>query len=393
MADPISVLSSVISIASLGFQIFDGIRKFNQFLQQPAEARLRTHYGVFPTLMVKILMPDVFQRVQLVEDRIFPGDDEVVIAFRNSYISDCNMTAVAGAIIAQVAITALSLPFLSETHWVARAFWIASLISGSLSVYFACLLQRTVGVLYRAEDVRDWLTRPDEETLKMLESVEGIKKLQQAAQPAGAQTYDLPEHQKDLSSIPDMEQARQQIPRFASLFSALVMSAPSSMINIALGSFLLGLGVYLGFLWTRHLDTQGGRNDSRDVFIIFIVSTVIIIALYATPAAYKRLEMSAMENVNRGRVERSRPRIGEPNERKEQSQETVIQSLIDTLRQTNRAQEASIRVSEQLTAEITKLTSGYGSEAPRSPHEQAYKEGTLTLVENAYARQKQPKLS
>lgn len=204
----------------------------------------------------------------------------------------------------------------------------------------------------------------------MLESVEGIEKLQQAAQLAGTQTYDLPEHQKDLPGIPDTEQARQQIPRSASLFSALVMSAPSSMINVALGSFLLGLGVYLGFLWTRHLGTQGGRNDSRDVFIIFIVSTVIIIVLYAMPAAYKGLEMSAIENVNRGRMERSRQRIGKANERKEQSQETVIQqSLIDTLRQTNRAQEALIKASEQLTAEVTKLTSGHGSEASRSPRE------------------------
>ena len=92
MIEPISVVGSVIGVTSLGFRIFDGI---NQFLRQPAEAKLRTHYGRFPTLMVKILMPDAFQRVQLVEDRIFPGDDEVVIAFRNSYISDCNMTAVA----------------------------------------------------------------------------------------------------------------------------------------------------------------------------------------------------------------------------------------------------------------------------------------------------------
>lgn len=95
MIDSISVVSSVIGAVSLGFRIFDGIRKSNQSFQQPAEAKLRTNYGGFPTLMVKILMPDVFQRVQLVEDRIFPGDDEVVIAFRNSYISDCNMTAVA----------------------------------------------------------------------------------------------------------------------------------------------------------------------------------------------------------------------------------------------------------------------------------------------------------
>jgi hypothetical protein len=93
--DPISAVGGVIGVVSLGFHILDGIRKPSQFLQQPAEARLRTHYGVFPTLMVKILMLDVIQRVQLVEDRIFPGDDGVVIAFRNSYISDCNMTAVA----------------------------------------------------------------------------------------------------------------------------------------------------------------------------------------------------------------------------------------------------------------------------------------------------------
>jgi hypothetical protein len=54
------------------------------------------HYDGFPTLMVKILLLDAFQQVhvQLVEDRIFPGDNEVAIAFRNFYISDYNMTAV-----------------------------------------------------------------------------------------------------------------------------------------------------------------------------------------------------------------------------------------------------------------------------------------------------------
>lgn len=95
MADPISVVGYIIGFISLGLQIFDEIQKSNQFLQQSAEARLRTHYGGFPTLMVKILLPDAFRQVQLVEDRIFPGDDEVAIAFRNSYISDCNMTAFA----------------------------------------------------------------------------------------------------------------------------------------------------------------------------------------------------------------------------------------------------------------------------------------------------------
>ena len=94
MADTISILSSAIGVVSLGVQVFDEIVKSYESPQQSTEARLRTHYGGFFILMVKILLSDAFWKVQLVEDRIFPGDDEVAIAFRNSYISDCNMTAV-----------------------------------------------------------------------------------------------------------------------------------------------------------------------------------------------------------------------------------------------------------------------------------------------------------
>ncbi|OCL07308.1 hypothetical protein AOQ84DRAFT_377815 [Glonium stellatum] len=365
MADPISLTSGVIGVLSLGFRVLDitkqylgSVQKPKKFTQQSADERFRMHYGGFTTLMVKMLLPDAFRQVQLIEERIFPGGDEVAITFRSSYISDCNMTAVAGAIIAQVAITALSLPFLSETHWAARAFWMASLISGALSVYFACLLQRTVGVLYRAEDIRNWLTRPDEQTLKMLALVDAVKQVD-------PQEPDPHQQQKDLEptglGTPDMTQARQRIPRSASLFSALVMIAPSSMINIALGAFLLGLGIYLGFLWTRHLDTQGGKNDSRDVFIIFIISTVIIIALYATPAAYKGLEISSIENTNRNIVERNKSKSVESNVVGAQSQDILIQTLIDTLHQTTLAQQAAIKANQQLTAEIAKLASEYGS--------------------------------
>ncbi|KAL8783856.1 MAG: hypothetical protein Q9213_004346 [Squamulea squamosa] len=45
------------------------------------------------------------------------------------------MTAIAGAIIAQIAITALSLPELSLTHWLARALFLIGVTSGCLSRY------------------------------------------------------------------------------------------------------------------------------------------------------------------------------------------------------------------------------------------------------------------
>ena len=43
------------------------------------------------------------------------------MAFKDSYTPALNMVGVAGAIIAQIALTALSLPNLDDTHWTARA--------------------------------------------------------------------------------------------------------------------------------------------------------------------------------------------------------------------------------------------------------------------------------
>ena len=63
-----------------------------------------------------------------------------------------------GAIIAQIAVTALSLPALSQAHWIARALFVVSLVTGLLSVYFAVLLQRTIGALYQVMDIRNWLS-------------------------------------------------------------------------------------------------------------------------------------------------------------------------------------------------------------------------------------------
>jgi hypothetical protein len=142
-----------------------GTVRLYEFFQDSTEQRLRSHYSRFVTQLVGRLVPETLWQVQLVEARIFSNGDEVAISSRNSYVQDCAMTAVAvgldfswrligghrlifpyqkDAIIAQVASIPLSLPFLSQTHWVDGAFFMASLISGALSVYFACLIQRTV---------------------------------------------------------------------------------------------------------------------------------------------------------------------------------------------------------------------------------------------------------
>jgi hypothetical protein len=109
----------------------------------------------------------------------------------------------------------------------------------------------------------------------------------------------LSTHSMSDTSQGDIEAARTLQENFAkfdlqqrrigvvSLFSALILETPRSMINISLGSFLTGLAVYFGFLWTRDLDANAGPGDSRNVFIIFIVTVLYCIGMYSVPRGIK----------------------------------------------------------------------------------------------------------
>jgi hypothetical protein len=57
------------------------------------------------------------------------------------------------AIVAQIAITGLSLNFLSQTHWVARTCFVLSLTFALMAVYYSTTQQRTLGRLLKAKGV------------------------------------------------------------------------------------------------------------------------------------------------------------------------------------------------------------------------------------------------
>lgn len=153
-----------------------------------------------------------------------------------------------GAIIAQVAITALSLPRLSSTHWVARSLFLLAVIAGCLSVYFCCAVRRTIGALYHPKLIRDWLILP-----------------------------------------PGKEQHSKST-RKASLAAILIISAPYNLMELSIISLLTGLAVYQGFTWTRSLDTEAGHSDSRDVFITYLVGCGICVSSYFITRYFKTLE-------------------------------------------------------------------------------------------------------
>ena len=67
--------------------------------------------------------------------------------------------------------------------------------------------------------------------------------------------------------------------------SVITISAPQLLLSASLNSFLVGLGVYQGFVWHRNLDPNAGPNDSRNVFIIYIVSVGLCYVVYSLSTA------------------------------------------------------------------------------------------------------------
>ena len=137
-----------------------------------------------------------------------------------------------GAILSQVTITALSLQDLSSTHWVARALFLFALVSACLSVFCACIIQGTIGKLYDPESIKNWLRLPPSSSTRKVHDPDGV-----------------------------------------SLAAVFILSAPLTLVSYSLFSFLIGLAVYHGFVWTRHLDKRAGAGDSRNVFITYMAGS------------------------------------------------------------------------------------------------------------------------
>lgn len=185
----------------------------------------------------------------------------------------------------------MSLPNLSQSHWVARAFFVTSLISGCFSVYFSCRAQKSVGALYDPSELKNWLTRRNSVPLSVWgirKRLKQLEKLENISNKTGTGFSLGDEVEKGL--LEDFNHL-QEWQRSSSLWSAFILQAPFSYMQLSLGSFVLGLGIYLGFVWTRDLDQGAGPNDSRKIFVVFILVVVFCIYFYVTPALYKEIEV------------------------------------------------------------------------------------------------------
>lgn len=62
------------------------------------------------------------------------------------------------------------------------------------------------------------------------------------------------------------------------------------MMSYAIFAFIVGLAIYQGFAWTRNLDTDAGKINSRNVFIAYIVSTGCCELFFSFAGVIKTIE-------------------------------------------------------------------------------------------------------
>ncbi|KAI0540096.1 hypothetical protein GGR58DRAFT_462332 [Xylaria digitata] len=170
---------------------------------------------------------------QLQTEVINLKDENIAFKLKKLVQEESEIVAVAASIIAQVAITALSLNALSQAHWTARGSFILSLVSAIMAIYAASSEYRMFCWCVNAEEIQQWIM--------------------------GSSKFQLRE---------ESNRPKKHIPSIASV---ITISAPFALLVAALNSFLVGFGIWLGFVWTRNLDPNSTYGDSRAVFITYAV--------------------------------------------------------------------------------------------------------------------------
>ncbi|KAI7329950.1 hypothetical protein KC340_g4412 [Hortaea werneckii] len=203
------------------------------------------------------------------------------------------MTAVAAAIIAQVAVSGLGLNEIADTHWTVQAAFIVSLVSSLLCVYYCCMIQKSFGALVSPDDIKDWLCTPGE-----WHGRKGDLQEQSASFRPGTEITGTKEQ---LRITQDRVLARLQSDRWVapSVNSAIMLVAPMRLLNLAVAAFLIGLGIYLGVAFSKNITIAAGDRGNLANMTIYILVVMISLLLFWIPVVLRLLERLPRQRVKR----------------------------------------------------------------------------------------------
>jgi uncharacterized membrane protein YedE/YeeE len=283
MAEPSGLLVEIVALAE-GLALLL-IQRWELLRQD------RQDFGVVLAVALRFGLFEAKGFVDEVREHFIKGDGglDQAMAFKDSYTPTFNMVGVAGAIIAQIALTALSLPNLDDTHWTARASFVIGLVAGSLAVFCCCVLQTKMSALHTAHGVRRWLTRPREKSAAMrviLSEGTAMSALidRNRKLTRNLDTANLASKKQALSRFNEAFNEHSYRP---SLSAALIITAPLQLLNIALGSLLTGFGIYFGFVYSAKLPTIGDHHSALAVLVVYIASAASGLIFFYLPVLIK----------------------------------------------------------------------------------------------------------
>jgi hypothetical protein len=104
--------------------------------------------------------------------------------------------------------------------------------------------------------------------------------------------------EKDKNATKEnLDSLNQYMGKVASAYSAAMLVTPMYLLNIALGTFLIGLGVYLGKLYTANLNPSYG-SDALGILIVYIVVALTGLSVFYVAQSFKYLENLPRERYN-----------------------------------------------------------------------------------------------
>ena len=181
-------------------------------------------------------------------------------------------------------------------------------------VYYATTQQRKLGRLFKAKDVRLWIRGGNQyaQTRTMLPSFDAMfrmlplgntpEEFLRARLRAWAPnsrflpillhffmpTFETPDvsltdpddYAPNPSGIRNIRSHVIYHCSIPSVASVITISTPQMMLTSSLAMLLIALAIYFGFIWSRNLDLTAGHNDSRSVFITYIVGLYVVWGVY-----------------------------------------------------------------------------------------------------------------
>ncbi|PWY75339.1 hypothetical protein BO94DRAFT_605837 [Aspergillus sclerotioniger CBS 115572] len=255
-------------------------------------ASLKQKFGTLQALVLLLMLPNATQIVDRVEKHVLSAKSDEAIVLRKSTTEDCTMLAVAAAIVAQVAISALVLEDLDKVHWTVEAAFSLSLTAGGLSVFYACLIQQRLNSCLTTDDVKDFFSRVSTSArLREFEQALDDMASQMRKMDVGDEMTSVHEKVTRLESmIKDFKSANRW--KSVSFLSILMVKAPTLLMKYALGSFIVGLGISFGCLAFSDVGSQKPQGRYLALFTVYIVTSCLGLFIYYVPSILKDLELS-----------------------------------------------------------------------------------------------------